>query len=241
MPLSPEAFYLQLRQLVDEMPDLAAGPITRDTNEWLGRAMALVEATGDMTDIVPMKVAATNLDTVLRASNAQMVMAIVYKTLSKAEMNAPAAMQGSFLPAGKPFDTLMRVGTVLDGAKTDALLIDPYADAKVLEYAVLAPERVRIRVLTDKEKHKPSLKPAVEAWVKQHGATRPLEVRLARPPALHDRYIMIDGQVPWMVGQSFNALAQHAHSSITKPIDPEIAADKVAAYEAIWTAATPMP
>jgi hypothetical protein len=44
MPLpSPEALYLQLGNLVAEMPDLANGPITPEMNRWLGRAAALVE------------------------------------------------------------------------------------------------------------------------------------------------------------------------------------------------------
>jgi hypothetical protein len=44
--LTPEALYPQLGSLIAEMPDLAHGPITPAMNQWLGRAVALVEATG---------------------------------------------------------------------------------------------------------------------------------------------------------------------------------------------------
>ena len=47
MSLTPEALYFQLGSLVDEMPDLANGPITPEMNRWLGRAAALVETMGD--------------------------------------------------------------------------------------------------------------------------------------------------------------------------------------------------
>jgi hypothetical protein len=85
-----------------------------------------------------------------------------------------------------------------------------------------------------------TLKPAIEKWRRQFGATRPLEVRAAPPRKLHDRHIMLDRLDVWTVGQSFNALAEHSHSGITKTIDPLVSADKIAAYEDIWDTATPV-
>jgi hypothetical protein len=155
MPHSPEALYLQLRLLVDEMPDLETGPITPEINKWLGRAIPLAEAVLDGADIVILKVAATNLNSPLRQKNAQAIATSVYMALTKAQMNAPAAMQDSFLPAGKPFDTMMTVEKVLGQAKSDILFIDPYADAKVLEeYALLAPEQIPIRLLCEERKYR---------------------------------------------------------------------------------------
>jgi len=43
MAMSPEELYLLLGTLIEEMPDLATGPITNDVNRWLGRAVALVQ------------------------------------------------------------------------------------------------------------------------------------------------------------------------------------------------------
>ena len=45
---------------------------------------------------------------------------------------------------------------------------------------------------------------------------------------------MVDGSMVWTVGQSFNALAEHSHSGITKTMEPQVVADKVAAYGGIW-------
>ena len=52
------------------MPDLARGPISAEINQWLGRASALVEASGDVADFSTLKVAAENLGTVLRIVSA---------------------------------------------------------------------------------------------------------------------------------------------------------------------------
>ena len=71
---------------------------------------------------------------------------------------------------------------MLGTAATDLLMIDPYADAKILQYAVSAPEQVSVRILADQaHRYWRSLRPTAEAWLQQFGPTRPLSVRLAAP------------------------------------------------------------
>jgi hypothetical protein len=238
--LTPEVLYLQLGQLVAEMPDLAKGSITADMNRWLGRAAALVEATGDTFAHTMLTTATYSLNTAIREMNAQTIAAVVHQALAKAELAAPAPVQGVFIATGHGFDAVAAVSKVLSTAKSDVLLIDPYADAKVLtDYAVSAPEQVSMRLLTDQASHKPSLKPAAERWVKQFNTSRPLTVRLGAARALHDRLILIDGTTAWTLGQSFKDLAAQAHTSLVRS-DPELSALKVAAYEQMWAAATPL-
>ena len=99
--LQPEALYLQLGQLVEHMPDLTA-PMTPETNRWLGQAVALVQAVGDMADAAAIKVAAQHMsgDRLLREMNAQTIAAVVHTALAKAELMAPVGIQGAFIPAG---------------------------------------------------------------------------------------------------------------------------------------------
>jgi hypothetical protein len=237
MSLTPEELYLQMGSLVAEMPDLAVGPITPEMNRWLGRAAALVAATRDVGNIARFKVASQNLHGALRDSNAQAIAVIVYETLAKAELNAPARVQGTFIAAGHTLDAYAAVGKVLKTAKADVLLVDPYADDKaVTEYAVLAPDQVTVRLLADAADHKPTLKPAAKRWVQQFAQIRgPLEVRLAPTKTLHDRLTIIDGAEVWVLGQSFNKLAERAHTSLVR-MDGEGGRLKIAAYEAIWNA-----
>lgn len=240
MDLSPEVLYLQLGQLVAEMPDLAGGPIDQNLNRWLGRASVLVEAAGERTDAINLKVAANNLNGFIRPMNAQTITAIVYRALAVAEMKAPAGAKGAFVAAGSAFDAFTAVGKVLARAQGDLLIIDPYADEKVLtNFAVQAQEAVRVRLLADQKDHKASLKPAVENWVKQFGAARPLEVHLAPPKTLHDRLILVDGKEAWSLTQSLNAFAARSPATIVR-VDPEICNMKIAAYEPMWAAAQPL-
>ena len=240
MSLTPEALYLQLGSLVAEMPDLAHGPITPEMNQWLGRAAALVEETGDEANTIYLQVCAQNLDTALRPQNAQAIAVLVNQALAKAELKAPAAVQGTFIVAGHTFDAFRAVGQVLGTAKADVLIVDPYADEKVLtDYAVLAPEQVNVRLLTDQASYKKTLKPAAEHWGQQFGSTRPLSVRLAAPRTLHDRAILVDHSTAWTLGQSFKALVTRSHTTLVR-LDPEPGTLKIAAYEQMWNAAAPL-
>jgi hypothetical protein len=240
MPLpTPEALYLQLGSLVAEMPDLAHGPITPEMNRWLGRAALLVQlARCDTGSVVALRVASQNLNGSLRQGNAQTIAVIVNQALAKAELLAPAASQGSFIAAGNTFDAFAMVGKALSEAKADVLMVDPYADATALtDYAMLAPETVSVRLLARADR-KSLLKPAADRWVQQF-KDRPLTVRLAPAKTLHDRLILVDGKTAWVLGQSFNKLAERAHTSLVR-MPPEAASEKIEAYEAMWASAEPL-
>jgi hypothetical protein len=240
MSMTPEALYLQLGRLVAEMPDLANGPITPEMNAWLGRAAALVELTGDHANTLQLKVCAQNLGSAIRERNAQIIAATVHQALAKAELNAPASTQGAFIAAGHTFDAFAAVGKVFGTAKTDVLMVDPYADERALtDYAILAPENITIRLLSDKASYKQSIKPAAARWTQQFGTARPLEVRLAPARTLHDRLILVDGTTAFALGQSFNKLAERAHTSLVR-MDQDTAGLKIAAYVQTWQAAEPI-
>ena len=64
-------------------------------------------------------------------------------------------------------------------------------------------------------------------------------MRVAPAASLHDRIILVDGAEAWIAGQSFNGMAQRAHTSVVQT-DAELATRKVEAYGAIWDSATPL-
>ena len=147
---------------------------------------------------------------------------------------------GAFIPAGNTFDAFKAVRRVFEEAKADILIVDPYLDEKILiDFALLAPSGVPLRLLTDSGSHSPSLIPAITHFRKQYGNHRPVEARAAPARSLHDRMVAIDRRRIWTVGQSFNALATRAPTSFVE-VDQETAVLKMAAYEAIWATATPI-
>jgi hypothetical protein len=106
-----EALYVQLGQLISEMPILGGtGPITPEINRWLGRAAQLVKATGNAYDIAGITVASDGLTSVLREQNAQQITAVVFRALAFAETNAPTAARGGFVGVGAALDALQVIG-----------------------------------------------------------------------------------------------------------------------------------
>lgn len=237
MILSDEALYVQLGYLVAEAPNLQATRTSPDVLKWLGRADALVCAVGDLHVLSQLRSAAQLYLTGRGAGSS--ILAAVYQGLAHAELNAPASVQGSFIPAGNVFDAMAAVGKVLQTAKQDVLIVDPYMDEKTLtDFAVLSPEGVTTRLLADLQLHKTSLTPAALRWASQYGNARPLETRLTPARSLHDRLIAVDSDGVWTVTQSFNRLASRSPAAIVR-VDPETAGLKLDAYEAMWKAAVP--
>ncbi|MDZ4320218.1 MAG: hypothetical protein U1A07_15490 [Phenylobacterium sp.] len=239
--MTPEALYLQLGRLVADMPDLSApGAVTNEANVWLGRVGALIDHCSDLTDRISFQLAVKGLTGSFDERNVQTIKAVVYAALGRAELAAPLSVQGSFIPAGGTFDAYVAFGRAVETATGNVMIVDPYADAKALsDFAVQVPEGVAVRILADAEYRKVTLKPAADNWRTQHSATRPLEVRLTSKKTLHDRLILVDSALVWTFGQSLNAIAARAPTSIVR-VDAETAALKVAAYERLWTAATPI-
>lgn len=238
-PLTAEAIYLRLGSLIADAPDLKADP-TPDTRRWVARVFAVIEGSNllDGVSVASFQIASQSLEGVLREMNADRILAIAHQALAKAELHAPAGLQGAFIAAGHSFDAFAAVGKALGTATGDVFIIDPYADAKLLtDYAPLAPETASVRVLTEATTHSKSLKPAAEHWRQQ--MKQPLEVRIASPRTLHDRLILIDGKTAFVLGQSFKDLAARAHTSLVRmPLDAGKL--KVEAYELMWSSATPI-
>lgn len=162
-------------------------------------------------------------------------MMALYRALAKAELAAPAGVQGAFIPVGGSFDAYAALAKVFSKAQADLLVVDPYMDDSVLiEFGGAVPETVALRLLSDKATAKQSLEPAAKRWKAQY-PNRNLQVRLTPARALHDRVILVDGKEAWTITQSLKDLAKRSPAEIVRAND--IAPLKIAAYEQIWNAA----
>jgi len=234
-----QELYLQLLHLEATAPDFT-GATTPDMRLWLAQLRAAIIDTDDLTNKSTFEVALSMYSCPPAAPEyGSKILQCLYNALVHADRSAPSSMRGAFVSAGNAHDALAAVGKILGEAKRAVMLVDPYADAAILErYAVFAPEGVNIEVLADHKDAKPTLKPAADAWLEQYAHLRPLSVRLGPAKTLHDRLIILDEAVAYTVGQSFNALAARAPTSINRIVDAETARRKIEAHRQIWNAAT---
>jgi hypothetical protein len=238
--MDAESLYVQLGRLVETMPDLSQGGITPpETKLWLGRAYAFIKLLGDVPLEVAFDKALTKREE-WRVLGAEEIAFVLYRALAMAELRAPAAAQGAFIPAGNAFDALAAISKTLSGATSDVLIVDPFMSEKTLtDFVPLAPEGVTVRLLTDQNSRKPTFDAAVERWKSQYGSKRPLAARLTAVRALHDRVIIADSRQVWILTQSLKDFAARSPASIVRA-DGEAAALKVSAYQRIWDSATPL-
>lgn len=236
-----EGFYLQIKSLVETLPNLRSVTddcqLSPETQIWLGRLYALVEQSSELSDSITLKMNSPKLIETQFNSDVKAereILAILYRTLARAELAAPASVQGAFVAVGDHFDVFRAVKDIFGSAQHELLIIDPYLDEVVLtDFLPLAKEGLKIRLLADEAALKPSLKPATERWLGQHGSKRPIETRVALARSLHDRLIFVDGNAAWLLTQSLKDFAARAPGTIQKT-DAELARLKIEAYEEIW-------
>ncbi|APC14435.1 hypothetical protein BLL42_01275 [Pseudomonas frederiksbergensis] len=245
MPIEPDRLYHDLGYLIAEMPDMATHQWqTAEGQRWLGRASALLEQSGSIMDAATFNAATERL-----SSNAlipghpeavQLMTTVLYRALARAELQASPSTRGAFIPVGETFSAFTAISKILTEARNTVMFVDPYADANLLtDFAVLVPEGVTILILADTSGRKAALAPAVRHWAQQYSSARPLEARLAPDRSLHDRLIIVDELESWSLGQSFNALAARAPTSLVRA-DSETAQLKIQAHSLIWQTAVPI-
>lgn len=241
-----QRLYLDLGALASNSPDLL-DPSCAKASRWLGRVHAILLETygpGNL-DVVQFSSAVDSISPVSMAGSKGFrpleartkITNIINRTLGFLERASPPSISGAFIGAGQEFSALISIGKILREASYKALFVDPYAAMIILsDYAVILSEGVDVQILGGATQIKSDLAPAIARWKSQHGATRPLEVRVAQKGSLHDRALFIDDKNAWSVGTSFNGLGRNAPSLLQK-VGDEIFPEKLSAYRNIWNSA----
>jgi hypothetical protein len=135
------------------------------------------------------------------------------------------------LPAGRVFEYFDEVRKLIEVARNDLLIVDPYLDTEfVSRYLPFVPSSTCVRLLA--RERVSTLKPAVEAYKIQ--TSLPIEVRTIT--GFHDRYIFVDQQACYQSGASFKDGAKKTPTILVQITDafPSVKAT----YEQLWQDAT---
>lgn len=230
--------YVRIGHHLSAMP-ASMNAYSPEKQVWISKAVALVEAVGDLVDMGRIKEVAEWYPT-HPAIYGPSVWGILQRALARAELAAPAATAGAFLPVGSAMDAMTAIGKVFKEARLRLLIVDPYLDETILtDFAPMVGEGVKIDLLSDAASVKATLAPAVRRWTVQYGIKRPIEARTTGARLLHDRLIVVDDTKVWNVSQSFKDLAARSPASIT--VAPaEVATLKIPAYADMWAAGAPL-
>jgi hypothetical protein len=146
--IDAQELYVRIGHHIEAMP--ARMEIHSAEKEiWVSQAVALVEAVGNLQDMVAIRDAAEwySAHPNIYANSFWL---ILQRALARAELAAPASSSGSFLPVGSQMDAMTAIGKVLKEARSRLLIVDPYLDHTILtDFAAMATEGVKIDLLSD--------------------------------------------------------------------------------------------
>lgn len=238
---SPEQLLALLEAAIRDAPAFVyQEPLTEKEVRWLGRADALLEASGAIPATIKFRVARDNLGSYLHDRNSLLIP--LYDALSRVELRAPLSLQGAFIPPGDTWNGYASLVKIVETASDDIIIVDPYLNSDIyLHFAPHSAARNGIRCLTTKrtENHSGLLASAQKWEVDEISKTKPVEIRYAPASALHDRLIIIDRRETWLVSQSIKDIAKRSPASVTRS-EAELGQMKVEHYEALWNQSNPL-
>ena len=132
--------------------------------------------------------------------------------------------------SGRVFEYFDEVRKLIEGARSDLLIVDPYLDAEfVSRYLPFAAPGATVRLLA--RERISTLKPAVEAYRLQTA----LSVEVRTVGGFHDRYLFVDRQACYQSGASFKDGAKKSPTILVQITDafPSVQIT----YEELWKAA----
>lgn len=239
--LSPEQLLALLEATIRDATALDyGGALTESDLRWLGRADAILEASGSISALVSFRTARTNLKTLMHSRDK--IMLPLHDAYSRVELRVPSASQGAFIPAGDTWNGYAAIVKLIQRDCGDLVIVDPYLNSTLyIEFAPHATAQNGIRCLTTQRAENHSgLVAAATRWASETKPTaRPVEVRYASSGALHDRLIIIDGKEVWLVSQSIKDIAKRSPASVSRA-DPELALMKAQHYQDLWATSAPL-
>jgi hypothetical protein len=141
-----------------------------------------------------------------------------------------------FFPNGSQWDAFVVLKSIFAEAVAELTVVDAYADHSIFELLSGRPMvGLKVQVLCSKS----AVEVAAEAkrFVAQYGG-RTVEVR--RTKDFHDRFVVLDGATCIHIGASINHAGKTAFM-ISRLEDDTNRSALLAAIEAAWAAATPVP
>ena len=135
-----------------------------------------------------------------------------------------------YLPAGSQHDAYVALRKIVQLARQDVLIVDPYVDETLWELLTNVHPTVKLRILTDQMKKDFRLE--ARKFSAQHGNA--IEVRTTSK--YHDRFIVEDGERCWHIGASIKDAGNKA-CAFSELVRPELVKFVIADVESQWSAA----
>lgn len=135
------------------------------------------------------------------------------------------------VPAGRVFEYFDELRKLIEAARSDLFIVDPYLDAEfVSRYLPFVASGTQVRMLA--RERLSTLKPAVDAYKAQTA----LSADVRTISGFHDRYLFVDQQACYQSGASFKDGAKKTPTILVQITDAFVGVQST--YEQLWQSAT---
>lgn len=140
-----------------------------------------------------------------------------------------------FFVKGSDHDAYVHIRSILQGAKGDLIVIDPYMDGSIYQVlGTLTPPTMNVRILTSK--HPTDFVLETTKFRKQHSRFT-VEVRTTKD--FHDRFIILDRSKCYLLGASIKD-AGNKGFTIVPLQEPSIVGFILGHADQVWSTAAPL-
>jgi hypothetical protein len=233
-PVEKHILLLKLSEALEQAPDFGDRPILEvntPQRRWLASVGALLSRLG-IGKKVQFSASFSTLAAYWKPSVNQ-IMGEVLDAIEELKLELELDGRSEFGSAYAPGDVyrfFADLKNIVNGAKSELLVIDPYFDGTAFDaYLSATPPGIVVRVLVDRYASD------VAIYVTKHRQQYNSTLELRSSKQLHDRLVLVDDDA-WIMGGSIKDAAKKATYLI--PLASPIAASKRAIYAEIWNRAT---
>lgn len=143
------------------------------------------------------------------------------------ELSGRAEFGSAYAP-GDIYKYFADLKSIVSGAQSEILLIDPYFDGEAFNnYLALCDVSLAVRIFANKHAQE------VKTYIDKHRAQYNSKIAIKKNKKLHDRLIIIDRTDCWITGGSINHAGNKSPAYLI-PVGTELTKEKLRIYEDMW-------
>lgn len=226
---------LRLTDLLENSPHFGTTPVLDAESaqrKWLadvGALLSKIDSEKKVTFKIAMQFARQNWNSSIDSIKGTALDAVAELKLNL-ELSGRAEIGTAYSP-GEVYKFFADLKSIVNSADKDIFIIDPYFNGDAFDqYLSHIGNHVKIRIFAN------NYSAEILGYVNKHQAQYKSAIELKSSKELHDRLIFIDNTDCWIMGGSIKDAGKKPTYLI--PIVNELAKEKIAIYENIWSSSS---
>jgi hypothetical protein len=231
-PVEQHIILLKLSELMENGPDLSTKPNTGASpqRQWVAEVGATISRTSSEKKM-NFNIAKSMLGQYWNYAIEQiqgLALDVIEEIKLELELEGRSDVGSAYAP-GDIYQFFSDLKSIVAGAQSEILLIDPYFDGEAFNnYLASVDGNINVRIFANKHAQE------VKTYIEKHQAQYRSDISIKKNKKLHDRLIIVDRTDCWITGGSINHAGNKSPAYLI-PVGTELAKEKLEIYEEIWS------